>query len=64
MGYADDGLLYEQVLRTESGVQTRLNTYQGVPHGFVEYMPPGSGLTASVKAMNDRVTGFKWLLQK
>jgi acetyl esterase/lipase len=56
----DDGLIYEAVLR-ENGVETRIDVYPGLPHGFQAFFPH---LSSSSKAIQDTTEGFKWLLRK
>ncbi|PSN69378.1 alpha/beta-hydrolase [Corynespora cassiicola Philippines] len=55
----DDGLIYEHLLSEECGVPTRLDMYQGVPHGAMDFIPT---LSASKRASRDRMAGIKWLL--
>ncbi|PLB49999.1 lipase/esterase [Aspergillus steynii IBT 23096] len=54
----DDGLVYEAVAR-EMGVQTRLDVYAGMPHGFFYYFP---ALNQSVRFMGDAYRNLGWLL--
>ncbi|KAL3475698.1 Alpha/Beta hydrolase protein [Aspergillus californicus] len=56
----DEGLVYEEVLRSEYGVETRIDVYPGVPHGFECVFPQ---LTLSRKFRKDQLDGFRWLLQ-
>jgi acetyl esterase/lipase len=57
----DNALIYKKVLRTEAGVETKLEVYPGVPHTFDMVFPM---LSQSRKCMEDRVDGYKWLLKK
>ncbi|KAH8435173.1 alpha/beta hydrolase [Aspergillus melleus] len=54
----DDGLVYEAVAR-EMGVQTRVDVYGGMPHGFFFYFP---GLRQSGRFLGDVVRNMGWLL--
>ncbi|KAL2824970.1 Alpha/Beta hydrolase protein [Aspergillus pseudoustus] len=57
----DETLIYEQVLREENSILTRLDYYPGLPHHFWEFFPQ---LTKHVKRRtDDTVEGFKWLLE-
>jgi acetyl esterase/lipase len=56
--YRDDGLIYRRMLE-ETGVQTRLRVYAGVPHGHANLYP---GLQASKQAKVDTIEGIGWLL--
>ncbi|KAK7734592.1 hypothetical protein SLS57_000289 [Botryosphaeria dothidea] len=57
----DEGLLYERLLREESGVKTKLVVYPGLPHAFWAFFPQ---LEASKQAAPKVVEGFGWLLGK
>ncbi|KAF2201168.1 hypothetical protein GQ43DRAFT_440856 [Delitschia confertaspora ATCC 74209] len=56
----DEGILYERVLR-ESGVETRLDLYEGYGHMFWTNYPE---LERSRKFGLDTVEGVRWLLRK
>ncbi|EHL01750.1 alpha/beta-Hydrolase [Glarea lozoyensis ATCC 20868] len=55
----DEGLIYERILREESGVETRLDVYPGVGHYFWTNFPEMEGSRAFVE---DSVRGVGWLL--
>ncbi|KAF4454434.1 hypothetical protein F53441_3061 [Fusarium austroafricanum] len=56
----DEDLIYEQVLREDNRVETRLNVYPGMPHIFWgSFSQLGQGKKAAV----DLVEGIKWLLK-
>ncbi|KAK1053299.1 hypothetical protein LTR74_016288 [Friedmanniomyces endolithicus] len=55
----DEGLLYERVLREESGVLTRLEVYEGYGHMFWTNWPT---LRRSQEFVHDTLQGMKWLL--
>ncbi|KAL1624872.1 hypothetical protein SLS54_003596 [Diplodia seriata] len=57
----DEALLYERLLRTECGVETKLVVYPGLPHSFWSFFPH---LDVSRKAVGEVVEGFGWLLGK
>jgi len=55
----DEALIYEQMIREEGGVETRLNVYAGLPHGFWAVWPDMAG----AKRFRDGIVdGAKWLL--
>jgi acetyl esterase/lipase len=56
----DQELLFERRLREEEHVETRVDVYQGVPHGFYTAFPK---LGASARFVRDWVPGFEWLLK-
>lgn len=57
----DEGLIYEEMLREDNGLETLMHVYPGLPHGFWATYP-----TASFVApyRDDCVKGMKWLLEK
>lgn len=55
----DEALIYERVLREEYGVETKLDMYPGLPHGFWGSFPM---LKSSDKFRVDMVNGIGWLL--
>ncbi|KAJ7142953.1 Alpha/Beta hydrolase protein [Mycena epipterygia] len=54
----DEALLYDRLLR-EAGIQTKLDIYPGLPHGFHAFLPQ---LAASRKWDVDFRAGLDWLL--
>lgn len=57
----DEALIYERILREEYGGRTKLDVYQGVPHGFWSFFPT---LKVSTRFVEDTVKGLVWLLQE
>lgn len=57
----DDGLIYERVLREESGVRTKLDVYKGLGHYFWTNFPE---LEKSRTFVEDTVKGVRWLLEQ
>ncbi|OJJ44008.1 hypothetical protein ASPZODRAFT_72634 [Penicilliopsis zonata CBS 506.65] len=56
----DESLIYEQTLREDNGVETKLDLYPGMPHIFWGIFPM---LTQGKKAAVDFEAGMRWLLQ-
>ncbi|KFY14233.1 hypothetical protein V492_02762 [Pseudogymnoascus sp. VKM F-4246] len=57
----DEGLIYERMLREESGVPTRMDLYPGLPHGFASWWPKAG---FGQKQKKDSIEGLRWLLEK
>ena len=57
----DEDLIYEQTLREDNAVETKIDVYPGVPHIFWGMFP---SLEQSKKAAVDLTNGIKWLLRK
>lgn len=57
----DEAIIYERVLREESGVETRLDIYPGVPHGHWTFF---SFLKVSRTFRKEQLEGIGWLLGK
>ncbi|KAJ3546863.1 hypothetical protein NM208_g1793 [Fusarium decemcellulare] len=57
----DENLIYEQVLREDNGVETKLDIYPGMPHIFWGSF---SHLSQGKKAVVDLENGIKWLLRR
>jgi acetyl esterase/lipase len=57
----DEGLIYEQALREEWGVRTRMDIYPGLPHGFWSFYPEAD---FSKKHLMDTMNGMEWLLEQ
>lgn len=55
----DEALIYEQYLREDNDVETRLDVYPGMPHIFWGTFPM---LAQSKKAANDLENAMRWLL--
>lgn len=55
----DDALIFEEILRCECNIKTKLDFYPGVPHAFNAAFPE---LQISRKFVDDAVTGFSWLI--
>ncbi|KAL3418141.1 hypothetical protein PVAG01_09856 [Phlyctema vagabunda] len=57
--FRDEDILYEEKLRLEYGVQTRLDIYSGLPHHFWGFFPM---LEVSQQHKRDIIAGLKWIL--
>ena len=55
----DEALIYEKILREECGIQTMLDMYPGLPHGFWGFFPK---LQKSIEFRKDMIKGMSWLL--
>jgi acetyl esterase/lipase len=56
----DQELIFERKLRVDEGVETKVDIYQGVPHGFNSFLPK---LKVSAKFVDDWKAGYEWLLK-
>jgi acetyl esterase/lipase len=56
----DQDLIFERKLRVDEGVETKVDIYQGVPHGFNSFVPK---LKVSAKFVDDWKAGYEWLLK-
>ena len=59
--WRDVGLLYEEILREDCGVKTKVDVFPGLPHGFWA-MFPNAGFSKEYREKSDR--GFEWLLDQ
>jgi len=57
----DEGLIYEQILRVDNGIKTKVDIYPGLPHGFWTWYPEAQ---FSKKFQKDCVEGMSWLLEQ
>jgi acetyl esterase/lipase len=57
----DEGLIYEQVLREDSAVTTRLDVFPGLPHGFWSWFPEAEFSKDFQVKVGE---GLKWLLEQ
>lgn len=55
----DEAYIYEEILREENGVKTKVDNYPGLPHGFWSYFPEAE---FSKNFQQDCIAGMKWLL--
>lgn len=55
----DEAILFEQLLK-EAGLQTKIDIYAGLPHGFWTTCP---SLPVSKKWLEDLLAGLKWMLE-
>jgi acetyl esterase/lipase len=56
----DEGLIYEKMLREESGVTTKVDHYPGLPHGFWSWWANAEFTKRHAK---DSLAGLRWLLE-
>jgi acetyl esterase/lipase len=59
--WRDVGLLYEEILREDCGVNTKVDVFPGLPHGFWD-MFPNAGFSKEYREKSAR--GFEWLLEQ
>lgn len=57
----DEALIYEKILREDYDVKTKLEVYQGCPHGFWSFFPNSK---AANRFVEDTTKGMTWLLEK
>jgi acetyl esterase/lipase len=57
----DEGLIYEKLLREESGVTTKADLYPGLPHAFWSWWPSAE---FTKKHAKDAVGGLRWLIEQ
>lgn len=57
----DEALIYEQILREEYGITTKVDLYPGLPHSFWSFWPEAN---FSRKLQEDNVKGLSWLLKQ
>lgn len=58
--WRDVGLLYEQILREENGVKTKVDVFAGLPHGFWAALPHAQ---FSKEHRDKSEEGLAWLLE-
>ena len=57
----DEALIFERILREEEKIATKVNVYEGMPHGFwaiYDQMP------SAATFINESVKGVQWLLKQ
>ena len=57
----DEAIIYEKILREESGVRTKIDLYPGLPHGFWSFFP---NTEFTRNQQEDSVNGMAWLLHE
>jgi acetyl esterase/lipase len=57
----DEALIYERILREEEGIQTKMDVYPGLPHGFWSVFPT---IESSKRFVEESVKGVGWLLEQ
>ena len=59
--WRDVGLLYEEILREECGIRTKVDVFEGLPHGFWTIFPQAQ---FSKSHAEKSILGLKWLLEQ
>jgi acetyl esterase/lipase len=59
--WRDSGLIYEEVLREECGVKTKVDIFPGLPHGFWAAFP-AAGFSKEFRGKSDE--GLAWLFHQ
>lgn len=54
-------MIYEEVLKAENGIETRVDLYPGLPHGFWSFWPKAR---FSQPWQGDCIKGLEWLLKR
>ncbi|QIW97041.1 hypothetical protein AMS68_002559 [Peltaster fructicola] len=57
----DEALIFERLLRVDEKVKTKVDVYQGLPHGFWSIVPT---LNVSKKFTDESLEGVRWLLEQ
>lgn len=57
----DEALIYEEILRKESGIKTKVDLYPGLPHGFWSWFTEAK---FSKEFQESCVGGMMWLLEQ
>ncbi|KAF2730636.1 alpha/beta-hydrolase [Polyplosphaeria fusca] len=57
----DGAFIYEHILRAEHGIPTKVDVWEGIPHGGTSFLPM---LTVSKKAVGQTEDGIAWLLSQ
>jgi acetyl esterase/lipase len=59
--WRDVGLLYEEILREDCGIKTKVDVFPGLPHGFWSIFPQTQ---FSKDHAEKSLLGLKWLLEQ
>jgi len=57
----DEAFIYEQILREENGITTKVDVFPGLPHAFWSIYPEAQ---FSKDFQKDSVKGITWLLEQ
>lgn len=57
----DEAFIYEEILREDNRVKTKVDVYPGLPHGFWPYFPEAE---FGKNFQQDCIGGMKWLLEQ